>query len=151
MHIIEDTGQKKGQHDTKNDWWKAENIEVNRCKLPYGDYALPPKIAVDTKRDIDEVAGNIGNDNTRFKNECIYAKECGAQLYILVENTDGITCVDDVEKWKNPRRFVSPKCIDGIRLAKSMRTMTARYGVEFRFCTPEESAWEVLQLLTGGE
>ena len=38
MVIIEDTGQKLGKHEIKNNYFKEHNIKVIRNKLPVGDY-----------------------------------------------------------------------------------------------------------------
>ncbi len=121
--------------------------------LPYGDYAFPPKISVDTKRNMEEIAQNIGgaaSEHQRFKNECIKARDCGGKLIILVENTDGITCVDEVHNWINPELVYRPRAITGARLEKAMKTMTERYGVQFEFCTPEQSAKKIMELLENG-
>lgn len=94
-----------------------------------------------------EIAQNIGSDHKRFKNECISARDAGCQLIILVENNDGITCVDDVSKWVNPDVIYRPNAITGERLKKAMNTMSERYGVRFEFCKPEESAERIMELL----
>ena len=154
MYIIEDTGQKLGQHALKNTWFTENGIQVVRSKLPYGDYALPPRIAVDTKRNMEEIAGNIcgsRGEHSRFKKECIRARECGAKLYFLVENLCGIECLEDVHTWINPRCIYDPKCVQGERLEKAMKTMQERYGCEFLFCRPEESGGIIKRLLAGGD
>ena len=99
-----------------------------RCKLPFGDYSMPPKVAVDTKENIDEICNNI-----------------------LVENECGITDVSEVHTWVNPRVIYSPKCPQGKQLEKAMRTLTERYGVLFYFCTPADSGKRVLELLEAYE
>lgn len=149
MTIIEDTRQKDGKHDIKHRAFDASGVRVTRCKLPYGDYALPPKVAVDTKENLGEIAQNIANEHTRFRNECVAALTDGCQLYILVENLDGIRSVDDVHKWDNPELMFRPKAVTGARLEKSMKTMTERYGVKFVFCTPEEAASVIIEILSG--
>ena len=96
---------------------------------------------------MEEIAANIGSDHKRFKNECIAARDAGCQLVILVENTDGITSVDEVHRWINPDLVYRPKAITGDRLQKAMITMSERYGVQFEFCKPEEAAQRILELL----
>lgn len=147
MVIIEDTRQQNGKHDIKHNWFVTHGISLVRCKLPFGDYAPPPKVSIDTKRSIDEIAENIGNDHIRFKNECKAAQEAGCRLIVLVENDLGITDVSQVHTWENPRSVYSSRCIQGPRLQKAMETMHERYGVTFMFCTPEESAERILELL----
>lgn len=147
MVIIEDTRQQNGKHDIKHNWFVTHGISLVRCKLPFGDYAPPPKVSIDTKRSVDEIAENIGNDHVRFKNECKAAQEAGCRLIVLVENDLGITDVSQVHTWENPRSVYSSRCIQGPRLQKAMETMHERYGVTFMFCTPEESAERILELL----
>ena len=151
MFIIEDSRQQTGKHETKHKEFADMGINLLTNVLPYGDYAYPPKVSVDTKRNMAEIAQNIGGtEHVRFKNECIKARDCGAQLYILVENTDGITTIDEVHKWINPDLVYRPRAITGERLEKAMKTMSERYGVKFEFCTPEQSAKRIMELLKNG-
>lgn len=153
MVLIEDSRQKENKHNLKHIAWEAHGDQVVRCALPCGDYALPPKVAVDTKANMAEIAGNIGGakaEHERFRNELIRAKEQGTHLYILVENEDGIKNVQDVCRWVNPRLLDSSKAITGTRLAKAMQTMQQRYGCTFCFCRPEEAAGYIYALLERG-
>lgn len=147
MTIIEDTRQKSGMHELKHRHFEEMGVGLVRNMLPFGDYALPPSISVDTKADMAEIASNIGSDHQRFKRECIAARNAGCQLIILVENTEGITCVTEVHKWVNPEQIYRPRAITGERLQKAMLTMSERYGVRFEFCKPEESARKIMELL----
>lgn len=171
MTIIEDTGQKIGQHDNIADYLRTAGIILRRQKLNTGDYILAPRISVDTKQGMEEVYGNIVQDHDRFKAECVRAMEDGTQLYILIENTDGLTCLEDVEHWHNARvdeyynkysfalaarrhgktiRIPSPP-VPNSRLITMMETMTERYGVRWLFCRPEETGERIVQILTCGE
>lgn len=81
-----------------------------------------------------------------------------------------VRCLNDLFSWKNPRLFIMkpsneiiglykngkpkykrvqkyPKATRGETLAKACITMQEKYGVEFLFCTPEESAERILSLL----
>ena len=150
MVIQEDTRQQAGKHDIKHDWFAAHGVELVRSKLPFGDYALVPSVAVDTKKDMEEIAGNIcGKEHTRFINECKAAKAAGCTLVILVENTVGIRELSQVHTWINPRAIYSKNCVQGSRLQKAMETISTRYGVRFLFCQPEESAERILAILWG--
>ena len=153
MYLIEDSRQQKGKHEQKHKDFAYMGINLLVSTLPFGDYAYPPKVSVDTKRNMEEIAQNIGgaaSEHQRFKNECIKARECGSQLIILVENTNGITCIDEVHTWINPELIYRPKAITGTRLEKAMKTMSERYGVRFEFCTPEQSAQRIMELLKNG-
>ena len=151
MVIIEDTRQKSGMHELKHSHFNEMGVQLVRNMLPFGDYAKPPTISVDTKANMEEIAQNIGSDHQRFKRECIAARDAGCQLIILVENTEGISSVKDVHKWINPDLIYRPRAITGERLQKAMITMSERYGVRFEFCGPEESAKRIIELLGVGE
>lgn len=146
--LIEDSRQQANKHDIKHLTFQNAGIEVVRCKLPFGDYAAPPKVSVDTKANMDEIAANIcGKEHKRFINECKAAKAAGCQLVILVENDLGISCLSEVHNWINPRVVYSPNCVQGPRLQKAMETISERYGVRFEFCTPEEAGDRIVELL----
>ena len=154
MYIIEDTNQKIGQHIIKNEGFAKLGVPVIRNKLPFGDYAPLPKVAVDTKKNIQEIAGNIcgiKKEHIRFKNECIKARDAGCKLYFLIENEEGFTSIDEVHTWVNPRSISSPGCVQGPRLEKAMKTIQERYGCTFLFCRPEEAAGIILKPLSGGD
>lgn len=153
MKIIEDTRQQAGKHDTKHRWWLENGDQLYRSKLPFGDYCLPPKVAIDTKASMLEIAQNIGGgseEHKRFRAELVNAQEYGTKLYILVENTEGITRLSDVQFWRNPRSEYSPAAITGLRLCKAMDTMQQKYGCAFLFCRPDQSAEVIKKILERG-
>ena len=150
MIIQEDSRQQAGKHETKHQALQAAGHRIIRSKVVVGDYCAPPPVAVDTKENMAEIAQNIGGgkrEHQRFINELKLAKDIGCRLYILVENEDGIRSVADVQRWRNPRTEYSPNCIQGPRLAKAMTTIEERYGCRFRFCTPQEAAAIIVDLL----
>lgn len=153
--IIEDSRQQSGKHDHKNEWWGREGVSIIRHKLAFGDYALPPVVSVDSKKDIQELASNIDQQHARFRNECVAARDAGCQLVILVENLDGVRSLADLALWKESqesfmRRKRAVRPLDGRRLAKACQTMSDRYGVRFEFCRPEESAARITEILLEG-
>lgn len=196
MIVIEDKAQQEGKHRLKHDYWDKTDICWQRFPLPVGDYILANeqvldvigrkqkrdievkkmdflgtyKQSVDTKKDMQEIVGNIcGQQHERFRDECILAQNNGIKLYVLIENTDGIRKLEDVFKWQNPRmhrynkiaymhrlgkwqNIPLPKAAptNGQTLAKAMLTMQAKYGVEFHFCRPEEAGKRILELLEVG-
>lgn len=153
MNLIEDTRNQIGKHEIKHAAFDAAGDKLLRCKLPVGDYALFPRVAVDTKADMAEIAQNIGGtaaEHNRFREELKLAREYGCQLIILVENEDGIEELTQVQYWDNPRRAFSERAIQGPQLMKAMQTMQERYGVIFMFCRPSEAAGTIKELLRGG-
>lgn len=154
MKIVEDSRQQKGKHEKKHEWFQENGVDLIRCKLPFGDYSLPPTVAIDTKKDMEEIAGNIcgsAAEHKRFKAEVISARDAGCKLYFLVENTNGISSIDEVHEWINPRVIYDAKCVQGSRLEKAMKTMRDRYGCEFLFCAPEDSARIIKRILCDGK
>ena len=84
MVIIEDTRQQSGKHEKKHDYFESQDVTLIRSKLPFGDYALAPTVAVDTKASLHEIAVNLcGNaaERQRFIRECKSAKSAGVQLF----------------------------------------------------------------------
>ena len=107
MTILEDTRQKPGKHDIKAESFQSAGIGVCRCKLPFGDYAPVPPVSIDTKRNIDEIAGNIcGAEHARFIRECKAARDAGCKLIILVENEYGIDDISKVDSLSVCRRAI---------------------------------------------
>lgn len=152
--IVEDTRQQAGKHAEKHEWWADHGLTLVRSKLPFGDYCLPAEVAVDTKQSIQELAMDIDRDHARFRRELVGARDAGVRLVVLVENGDGVTSLEDLAGWVEPagdyaKRLHAKRRITGERLAKACTTMAARYGVEFRFCSPAESAGIVADLLLG--
>lgn len=135
------------------------------------DFIGTYKICVDTKKDMQEILSNIcGKQHARFRDECLLAQNNGIALYVLVENEENIKSIEDVVNWQNPRltryervsemhrsgRWKHIKLsklppTSGVTLAKAMRTMEEKYGVEFLFCTHEDAAEQILSLLQGSQ
>ena len=196
MIIIEDKAQQDKKHISKHLYFERNGIYWERYPLPVGDYILyndavadviarkqkrgievkkmdflgTYNICVDTKKDMQEIVGNIcGVQHARFRDECILAQNNGIKLYVLIENEDGITCIDDVFRWQNPslhrynkikymhnlgkwQNVALPKAppTKGTTLAKAMLSMQIKYGVEFLFCRHDEAGAEIVRLLAKG-
>lgn len=171
MVIIEDSRQQIGQHANVHDYCAKNNIQIVRSKLLVGDYSLPTdqSVVVDTKFGLAEVYGNLVQDHERFKKECVLAQELGIRLVVLVEE-GWITCIEEVQKWKNPRfesyyylknaqahgKFTNksiPKKppISSQRLMNMMIAMQSRYGVEWRFCDKRSTGAVIVEVLTNGK
>lgn len=168
MKIIQcDSRQKRKHHDRKERYFEKQGYKLVHSKMLVGDYCIPSNgsVVVDTKANLTELYGNLIQQHERFHNECVLAQEAGIKLYILIESKDGIKNVDDVRKWKNPQMFRYYKAkrkaertgtkipkppASNVQLIKIMHSMNRDYGVEFIFCSPQESGAKVVELLTGG-
>ena len=155
MILIEDTRQVVGKHKLKNEYFKKMGIEVVRSKLLFGDYQNPqnPSIAIDTKKDIQELIGDLTKDHERFRNELLLSKKCGAKLIILIED-EKVTCINDLYTWYNWRLKKSPKATKGSTLAKMLYTIennTEDYNCQFIFTKKSECGAKIFELLLKGE
>lgn len=123
-------------------------------------------VCVDTKFSCTELYSDLIQQHARFHDEVHLAMNNNIRLIILVENKDGIKTVEDLKNWKNPQMFryykekrkaemngqkSSKPPASNVQLIKIMHSMSRDYGVEFRFCRPEETGAEVVRLLKGGE
>lgn len=112
-------------------------------KVYAGDYInfSRPKVSVDLKKDLTEVAQNLGKDHARFLREVLRVKnEMRCDLVVLVR--EPLQSLEEVKEWSNPRSQVK-----GETLYKIMRTMTERYGVLWRFCSRENAGQKILSIL----
>lgn len=94
------------------------------------------------------------------------AQNSGIRLIVLVANKEGVTSLEQMFSWQNPRRERYGKIqymhsigrwkniklprsepMNGERLAKACMTMQDKYGCEFVFCSEEEQGKKVLELL----
>ena len=168
MTIIEDTGQKAGQHDNVKEYCESHGIIFRRQKLNVGDYQSPPRVAVDTKKGMQEIYSDIVSDHERFRNECIRAMDDGIRLVILIEE-ENIKNLEDAKRWKNPRtakwerdygfiaraqkagkmmNYKVPKPpVSSERLVGMMDAMSIKYNVEFAFCHPDNVGEAVYKIL----
>lgn len=169
MTIIEDTRQQADKHKIENAQLEKLGVKLLRSKLPVGDYANIKNlsIVIDSKKDLQECVGNIcGKEHDRFRRECQLAQEHGIKLIILVEHGWGVKNLDDVSLWQNPRidafmrkvKSMQRKCLptSGMRppttgqtLAKAMKTMQEKYGVEFQFCSRGDAGKKIVEILGG--
>ena len=152
MILFCDTRQQKGKHKFKEEYFESQGIEIVRTKLPYGDYATPqnPSIAIDTKKDIQELIIDVTKDHERFKRELQLAKKCGAKLIILIED-EKVTCINDLYTWYNWRLKKSPKATKGSTLAKMLYTIehnTEDYSCQFIFTKKSECGAKILEILS---
>lgn len=153
-----------------------QGIQHPISKLIVGDYMNydNPRVIVDRKQNLTEVCGNLTQQHDRFRREALKAKELGIRLIILVEDGNNVKSLSDVERWVNPRRrrycqmFGIPTNGDveaeirefeshggqrqptpGSQLAKMMRTMSERYGIQWEFCCKNDTGKRIIELLGG--
>lgn len=154
-----------------------QGVKYYISKLFTGDYMSldNPRLIIDRKQNLSEICGNVCQSHTRFRNELIRAHENGIKLIILVEHSNRIKSIDDVENWENPRRIKKvwiedslevdvdgneywelghyetkeTKAMTGKTLAKVMRTLERKYGCEFMFCDKSHTGKRIIEILGG--
>ena len=167
MQIQIDTREKKQELERIQKQLDNLGVQYFKSKLFVGDYMNldNPKLVIDRKKDLQELCTNVTQQHERFRAELIRAKEQDIRIIVLCENGEGITSLEDVFFWENPRskpsKWIykdghpwkvpeSEKAIQGNQLYKSLCTIAERYGVEFQFCNKHETGQRIFELL-GGE
>lgn len=127
------------------------NIKHYKSKLYVGDYMCldNPRLVIDRKKDLLELATNVAQDHKRFAAELMRAQEYGIKLIILCEHGWNIKCLDDVKAWVNPRLKQYPLAISGERLYKILLSMKNKYCFDIYFCDKRQTGAEIIRLLGG--
>lgn len=134
-------------------------------KLLVGDYMNydNPRLVIDRKQNLSELCANVCQQHERFRRELTRAQENGIRIVILCEHGKDIRQLSDVIWWKNPRstqRILNPengrwetirtKAMGGDVLYKILNTISRKYGVQYDFCTKEETGKRIIEILGGG-
>ena len=87
MTIITDSREKAHIIGRILDYFDREGIKHYSSKLIVGDYMNidNPKLTIDRKFSLSELANNLTNDSGRFMREIRLAKELGIHLIVLCE------------------------------------------------------------------
>lgn len=175
--IYEDTLNKIGKHNAKNEWWEAHGVEVVRTRFDgrhdvpwsFGDYAADgSNIVIDTKASVAELSQNLCREHGRFKREVERANADGCLLVVLTE-TNEIATLEDMRTWVNSHcqnchvfkikhcapfdrsegclRHGTRKPVQGDVLAKTIATMTNTRNIRFEFVRPSGCAERICELL----
>ena len=147
MIIQIDTREQKYDHVQR--YFDSQGIKHVRSKCVVGDYVNleNPMVVVDRKKDLQEVCGNVTTQHERFVRELELAKELGYRLIVLVEEPE-IKQLVDVCSWYNWRLKNNPKALSGPKLYKIMKTMSSKYGFEWRFTTKEKCGETIVKILS---
>ncbi|MDD6401186.1 MAG: ERCC4 domain-containing protein [Lachnospiraceae bacterium] len=111
-----------------------------RATLDYGDYTfnvtladgvlcdtsvkVAPKVAIERKMDIDELALCLTHERVRFLKELERAKDKNAKMYLLIENGSWDDIINgNYKSWINSRTFLSNICF-----------LQAHYDLNIVFC-----------------
>jgi len=162
------TGTHGASNQRKHSQMVQEGAHLLPLRIPFGDYirvtddiqalidvkgpeAIHKKdlqelitISIDTKKSLLEVCGNIcSKQHIRFRDELMRAD---GRLVLLIEEP-GITCLEDVWWWDNPRLKKNPRATTGRALYKSLCTIRDEYAVDIQFCHRKNTGKEILRIL----
>lgn len=141
-----------------------QNIKHPVSKLLVGDYMNydNPRLIIDRKQNLTELCSNVCQGHERFRRELERAIENEIELIFLVEHGKGISRLQDVIWWNNPRavkrirgedgrwRSIETKAMQGEVLYKILCTMERKYRCRFLFCDRSETGRRIIELLGGG-
>ena len=142
------------------DYFNSVGQKYVVSKLYAGDYCNlhSPTVLIDTKKDIEEVIGNLTKDHQRFKAEILRAtEEMGCKLVILVRTP--LKSLEEVKTYQ-VRRFGKWYKVPELRgkpmsnmsmqtLYKIMKTIEEKYNVEWRFCSRQDAGKIIINILKG--
>lgn len=129
------------------------NIQFIKTKLYVGDYRSMdnPKFVIDRKQNLDEIYKNLCHERTgetsRIEREVQRAADVGVKMVILCEHGKGITSLEDVKTWRNPRLEKSPYAWNGEKMYREMLKFSRKYDIDFLFCDKTDTGKKIIELL----
>lgn len=148
MLIQIDTREKARAIKNIVSYFDRHDIKHISSKLYCGDYCDMdnPKIIVDRKQNIGEIAQNATSGHDRFKRELQRVDDIGAFMYVLIEQNkiDGkpIESIEDVMLWRNKYGQV-----DGMRIYRILHAWEHKHNVKFVFCDKRSTGRRIIELL----
>lgn len=151
MSVICDSREKAHIIGRILDYFDREGIKHYSSKLIIGDYMSldNPKLSVDRKFNLSELANNLTNDSGRFMREVRLAKELGIHLVVLCEHGGWCKSISDVKDWHNPMQGKIPYAISGKELMERIYKVHIAYGVDFLFCDKRCTGRRIVEILGG--
>ena len=149
MVIIVDTREKPRAIVKIMAEFDRQGVKVVRRALNFADYFNPdrPDVIIDRKQNLLEIAGNVIQGRARFMREVDRCNRAGCHMIVLIEHSNRIHALEDVIGWKNPRLKVSPLAVSGDRLFRIMKAMEIKYGIEWQFCSKQQTGKRIIELL----
>ena len=149
MVIVVDTREKPRAIVKILEEFDRQGIQVVRRALNFADYWTPdnPGVVIDRKQNLNEIAFNVVQGRARFLREVERCNRAGCRMIVLIEHSPRIRCLEDVINWKNPRLKVSPLAVSGERLFRILHAMGTKYGIEWQFCSKQQTGKRIIELL----
>ena len=134
LSVIVDTREQVNDHITG--YFDKKKIPYHVRKLDTGDYSamlgdrsLEETVAIERKRNLDEICGNFTAERERFEREFLRSKAYGIKMYLLIENAT----------WGNVFLGNYQSKLSSASLLGSLLSWQARFNVTILFCRPEDS------------
>lgn len=153
--IIVDTREKPHAIAGILDYFERNGIQYEKKKLDYGDYMLKepqdgPKISIDRKQNIAELAKNCTRESERFRREMDRAAADGAKLVILVEQNRysdrgeivTVRDISDLIRWSSPHTMVR-----GEKVFRVLNSWTKKWPISVEFCSKRSTGRIIKEIL----
>ena len=138
------------------DHFDKNGVEWVKTKLLFGDYMFydDPKLVIDRKQNIAELAKNCTADHERFRNELELVKKAGARLVILVEEDRykdreewvQVRNITDLLRWSSPHTMVR-----GEKVYRVLASWSSKYPISVVFCNKRSTGRMILKILLEGD
>lgn len=155
-YIIVDTREKSHAIAGILDYFEQNGYQYEKHKLDYGDYMLQdgPKISIDRKQNIAELAKNCTRESERFRREMDRAAADGARLVILVEQNRykdrdewiHVSDISDLIRWSSPHTMVR-----GEKVYRVLASWRAKWPISVVFCDKRQTGRYICEILHTGE
>lgn len=141
-------------------------FEPRARALPFGDYVADngSNVAVDTKKDVQELAMDCGRDHARFRRELERAQEAGFLLVVLVECHQEFSDRARLRAWTHPVCLSCRRCnprekgrcqkmrsgrkpMQGAQIAGIIGKWEEEFTCRFEFCRRLDTARRICELL----
>ena len=143
MKLLCDTRQKAGKHLNIERYCSENNITMIPQYLNVGDYMLENgDIAVDTKKDIGELAKDLYIDKKKFNRKYRKCYQDKIKLVVLIE--EKVNSVQELVGWQS--KFTK---VDGRLLLNMIEDLKVSYGIKFVFCDKNETGRYLISILKG--
>jgi hypothetical protein len=112
-------------------------------KVAGGDYInfKAPKVSIDLKASLLELANNLTKDHERFKREiAVVQNDMKCDFVVLIR--EPLNSLEAVKNWSSSRTKLK-----GEQLYKIMQTMASRYQILWRFCSREDAGKKIIDIL----
>lgn len=152
MIILQDAREKRGQHNSIEEYCKSNDIPLFRVMLDVGDYMFGSfengkfkpigERSVDCKKDLSELASDLYRDKLSFNKKYRKCFDSGIKLYVLIEQD--IKSLRDIINWSSPHTK-----INGRMLLDMIDRLRVSYGIKFMFCNPCDTGKTIISILKG--